>query len=451
MRVQPPLGKLVPEAKSPPGEEERLAALHEMDILDTPPEAQFDAVAELAAHICRTPMSLVTLVDRDRQWFKARVNFPVPESERAISFCAHAILDPETVMIVEDATADARFADNPLVVGDPRIRFYAGAPLVTRDGQPLGTLCVLDHEARTMEPAQTAALAALAREVSVELDLRRHLRRLGNVLKAHEAAKAELAETQLALEERIRQLTLASHELEAFSYAASHDLRAPLRAIAQLSALLEESSGGKLDDTGRAMLRRIGESGQRLSALVEGLLTLAHVTHKDLLHERVDLGAIAEDVVEELRVLAPERKVAVEIENGLLVDGDPRLLRTLLENLLRNAWKFTSRVPDARVKVGRSFEDALALGEPVIYVEDNGAGFPQAQAARLFRPFERLHGQGEFAGSGIGLATVKRIVDRHGGSIAAVGEPGKGARFSFILPAPPPRPQERVASSARGR
>src|SRR5829696_7252097 len=160
----------------PPDEEERLKVLKEHEILDTPPEREYDDITLLASEICGTPISLISLIDEDRQWFKSSVGFQESETPREIAFCAHAILDPFETMVVSDATLDDRFATNPLVTGDPNIRFYAGAPLLSKENHALGTLCVLDSEPRQLTPRQIEALQALARQLSMRLELRRTTR-----------------------------------------------------------------------------------------------------------------------------------------------------------------------------------------------------------------------------------------------------------------------------------
>jgi len=222
----------------------------------------------------------------------------------------------------------------------------------------------------------------------------------------------------------------ASAELEAFSYSVAHDLRAPLRGMSGYAAALLEDCGDRLDDAARGHLARIIRGSRRMGEIIDALLTLARLTRTELRCEPVDLGQLGRDVIEQLRAAAPERAVAFAVHGGLLVQGDPGLLRLLLENLLGNAWKFTARRPDAHIELGRQDDG----GEHVYYVRDDGAGFDPRLADRLFVPFRRLHAPSEFEGTGIGLATVQRIVRSYGGRICAEGAEGKGAMFRFTLP-----------------
>jgi light-regulated signal transduction histidine kinase (bacteriophytochrome) len=209
----------------------------------------------------------------------------------------------------------------------------------------------------------------------------------------------------------------------------SHDLRAPLRGIAGFTRLLAESQSGAFDASGRDYLGRVLAATDRMNELIDDLLDLSRVSRESLRRERVDLSALARDVAADLREIAPERRAEFCIADGLVAEADPRLLRILLENLLGNAWKFTSRKPLARIELARTREGE----EDVFTVRDNGAGFDMRYAHKLFGPFQRLHARREFPGTGIGLATVQRIVHRHGGRIWAEGEEGAGAAFHFTL------------------
>ena len=229
------------------------------------------------------------------------------------------------------------------------------------------------------------------------------------------------------VEARTRDLTRVNEELESFAYSVSHDLRAPLRAIDGFSRLLAERHGDRIGEEGLEYLARVRNAASRMGTLIESLLKMARLGRGGIKAVPLDLSRMASDIVAELRAEDPAREVEVRIAPDLRADGDQTLLRSLLQNLLGNAWKFTCDVPHARIEFGLT-------GEGEFYVRDNGAGFPPEYAGKLFRPFQRLHTQEEFAGHGIGLASVKRIVERHGGSIRADGRPGEGATFFFTLP-----------------
>ena len=252
---------------------------------------------------------------------------------------------------------------------------------------------------------------------------------------AFHAAEVEAAHkvTQMELErlvaERTRDLASANQELEAFSYSVAHDLRAPLRSIDGFSQALLEDYADKVDAEGRKYLQQVRESAQEMARLIDDLLMLSRVTRSELRRAQVDLTAIARSVLVRLQRNEPERTVELIISDGLIADADARLLGVLLENLLGNAWKFTSKRPVARIEVGARQED----GRPVYFVRDDGAGFDMAYAEKLFGVFQRLHSDAEFEGTGIGLATVQRIVRRHSGRVWAEGEVGRGATVYFTL------------------
>ena len=252
-------------------------------------------------------------------------------------------------------------------------------------------------------------------------------------ISARKIAEMTLKNVNQELEARVRQRTAeleaSNRELEAFSYSVSHDLRAPLRAIDGFARILEEELDEHMDDDARQHLERIRRASQRMSHLIDALIALAQLTRQSLHKETFDLSEIALQVIEELRAEEPERTVEVEITRGLMVTADRTLARVLLENLLRNAWKFSAREPVAKIRLHAERDS----DRRVFSIEDNGAGFDMAFAGNLFRPFNRLHDASDFPGTGIGLATVQRIIQRHGGLIWASSKPGNGARFSFTL------------------
>ncbi len=230
------------------------------------------------------------------------------------------------------------------------------------------------------------------------------------------------------VQERTTELARINRELEAFSYSVSHDLRAPLRSIDGFSFALLEDYGEQLDEQGRQYLQRVRKSSQRMAELIDDLLLLSRVTRSDFVRQRLSLSELAQQAVERLQLNDPQRELEVVIETGIEAEGDRRLLAILFDNLIGNAWKYTGRTARPRIRFGTRPGE----GAPVYFVEDNGAGFDMRYADKLFSAFQRLHGD-EFEGSGIGLATARRIVERHGGRIWAMGEPGRGATFLFTL------------------
>jgi PAS domain S-box-containing protein len=244
-----------------------------------------------------------------------------------------------------------------------------------------------------------------------------------------EQALNRTLEARVAL--RTRELTHANQELETFAYSVSHDLRAPLRTIEGFSRLLAERYTDAIDDTGQDYLARVRNAAGRMDELIGALLKMSRVSRGPLKLVPLDLAQQAREVVAELRANQPQRQVEVVVAPGLQAVGDAALVRNLLQNLIGNAWKFTSATADARIEIGG---EGGAGDQAAFYVRDNGAGFPAEYAGKLFRPFQRLHNQEEFEGYGIGLASVKRIVERHGGSTTADGAPGQGATFRFTLP-----------------
>ena len=246
-------------------------------------------------------------------------------------------------------------------------------------------------------------------------------------------AEQEVRRLNEELEQRVllrtAELEATTRELDAFAYSVSHDLRAPLRSLAGFSEVLLEDYADVLDETGRGYLGRIGANAARMARMIDDLLDLSRASRVELRRQPADLSAIAREVAGELREGDPDRPVDVVIADGLTADGDPHLIRLVLQNLLGNAWKFTGRRDDARIEVA-----AVSDGDPAVFtVRDNGAGFDMRYMGRLFDPFQRLHSSSEFEGTGIGLAIVQRIVQRHGGRIWAESEPGQGAVFSFTL------------------
>jgi len=228
---------------------------------------------------------------------------------------------------------------------------------------------------------------------------------------------------------RTQELEASTKELETFTYTVSHDLRAPIRVVEGFARILQEDYAERFDRLGHEHLQRILSAASRMTRMIDGLLALSRLSGQPMMHEPVDLTRLAESVIDELRSNEPSRRVSVRIQSNLQVDGDRTLLRIMLENLLGNAWKYTAKRPIALVELTRTGEGSAA----VYCVSDNGEGFDMRFADRLFGVFQRLHSESEFPGTGIGLATVQRIVVRHHGRIWAESEPGLGSRFRFSL------------------
>ena len=284
----------------------------------------------------------------------------------------------------------------------------------------------VDYLVKPVVPEFVRSKVAVFVELAKKNEL---LRRQAGLLQASEQAARGLA---AELAELVRDLEHKNRELESFSYAVSHDLRAPLRRIESFTRAVLESQAERLDQDGRRFLDRVRESSREMAQLIDDVLYLSRVTRAELREQEVDLSALAARVVERLRETADGREVEVHIRPGMVVTGDGQLLRLALENLLENAWKFTGRRPDARIEFGVTH----VAGEPTYFVRDNGAGFDMAYVGRLFGPFQRLHLADEFPGSGIGLATVQRIIHRLGGRVWAEGVVGQGATFHFTLGRP---------------
>ena len=328
----------------------------------------------------------------------------------------------------------------------------------------LNILDDFDAEKARMEGTQRAVLNILEDSVGEKTQLEAAQRSMLNILDDFSEEKTRLEETQRAvlnilddfeteknkvgvanqqlekeIDERKRvetqvqgvntELLAANKELEAFSYSVSHDLRAPLRGIDGFSLALLEDYGDKLDEDGRDYLHRVRAATQRMGTLIDDLLNLARVTRTEMRLEKADLGVIARSVAAELKRTQPDRKAQFQIEERLDTFVDSHLIRITLENLLGNAWKFTSKREVACIEFGRTDCD----GRPAYYVRDNGAGFDPAYAERLFGAFQRLHDSSDFPGTGVGLATVQRIIHRHGGRIWAESAVDQGATFYFTL------------------
>jgi signal transduction histidine kinase len=386
-------------APLPPSEPERLADLDAYDILDSDPEEAFDDIAALASQLFGAPIALVNLIDAKRMWTKAAVGIEGGTSTpREDAFCPHAISAPDGTLVVEDALEDVRFARNPFVLGEAGVRFYAGSSIRSSSGQPIGTVCVVDTEPRTIRADQLEALRALSRLATQQLELRRLLaqeRRLVGDLRELDRQKAE------------------------FVAVVAHDLRTPLTSIRGYAELLR--SGGVAAKTA---LDSIERGASQLLRLVDELTGTA----TELAHEHCDLAELVSAAAEVARLTATANGVTLEcdLEPAPLV-GDPHRLAQALDNLVGNAVKYAPRGTVRLVTRSRR-------GKAMLEVADNGIGVPAADVPRLFDRFFRASTSERFAGTGVGLAIVKSVVQAHGGRVTVESSVGVGTTFRVELP-----------------
>jgi len=301
------------------------------------------------------------------------------------------------------------------------LKTYVGKP-VTFGGKNVGVLCVVYQEDRVPSEEDEKLMGILAGAIGIEEKRRR----------AEEEIRRLNADLENKVAERTAQLKAANQELESFSYSVSHDLHTPLMILEGFIRELKDRYADRLDDTGRYFLERIRNAGQRMGQLIDAILRLSSLPRSEVHRETIDLSRMVTLIAAELHQREPERRIEIIVEPDIFAVGDRRLIKIALENLMGNAWKYTGRQAHPVIEFGLEVKD----GNRIYFIRDNGIGFSMEAAERLFVPFQRLHDMEEFPGHGIGLATVKRIIDRHGGTIWARGERGKGATFCFTLPLP---------------
>ncbi len=400
----------------PLDEDARLATLRSYAVLDTPPERDFDDLAALAALVCQTPIALIGFIDKERQWYKARVGFGLAETPRVLGFCDHAIQQNGGVFVVRDTSADPRFARNPFVLGESNIRFYAGAPVVARDGAALGTVCVLDRRPRDLDESQAQLLDATARQVMAQLELRRAL--------AHERERT-------ALEEELRR---EGEFRERFIGILGHDLRNPLSAIAVAAHVLSHQS--KLPPAEREVVTRIASSASRMARMVDDLLDLSHSRLKGgipIAPRLCDLAEICRQAVSELELANPDRKLEFQVKgDGGRGYWDPDRMAQVVSNLVGNALQHGA--VDAPVRV------VLRGSGPGVQLEvgNQGPPIPEEEAENLFDPFRRGAlpdgASVPHRSLGLGLYIVHEIVTAHGGEIGVRSSQREGTTFTIRLP-----------------
>jgi signal transduction histidine kinase len=392
-------------AAIPENEQARIHALLQYEILDTEAEAVYDDFVELASYICQTPIALISLVDPTRQWFKATVGCPASETSRDVAFCAHAIHQSD-VFVVPDTLTDSRFVDNPLVTGDPHIRFYAGAPLITPAGLAIGTLCAIDREPRILSPEQITALQTLARQVVSQLELRRLTKELQQVLES----KNKLF------------------------HILSHDLRSPFNGILAFSqALADEAetlSREEIQDFSQTVLN----SAEQFMHLIDNLLQCTRFELGSLEYQpnTVTIDSVVGNVLTLLKGNAAQKKVNLVCETNPATEvfADSTMLHSIFQNLIGNAIKFTPS--NGRVTVRAADQGSMIQ----VSVIDSGVGVPPEKLAHLFELMagRSTDGTAGEKGTGLGLLLCKDLVEKHGGQLWVDSVVGQGTSFHLTLP-----------------
>lgn len=372
---------------------------------------------------------------------KTRVNLLVVDDDATKRFALRTILTPLDENIVEASSgADAlrqllrdEFAVILLDVRMPVMDGFETAQLIRQRPRseltPIIFVTALDQAETDMGRGYNLGAVDFIFAPVVPAILRAKATVFADLYRAQQELRRYRTQLESLVEQRTIALTAINRELEAFSYSVANDLRAPLASFDALSRQLLDRHGAKLDPQAREDLERIRQASQRMSSAFDGLQTLFRLSSGEIRREQIDVSALAQEIVREAQAATPGRKVDVTVEPGITVTGDQRLIRILLTSLISNAWKFTSPNAHAMVEIGSEVVD----GEQRVFVRDNGVGFDMIDSHRLFAAFQRLHTQSEFPGAGIGLATARRIVNRHGGRIWAEGAVGEGATFFFVL------------------
>ncbi|MBL7841638.1 MAG: GAF domain-containing sensor histidine kinase [Cyclobacteriaceae bacterium] len=388
-------------APKPANEQERLNALNEYHILDTPAERDFDEIAELASIICETSISTVTLIDEARQWFKAKVGLDTPETSRDIAFCSH-VINQDSVMIVPDASKDDRFHDNPLVTGNPDIRFYAGMPLVTPDGYNIGTLCVIDTKPKNLLPHQLFALQVLSKQVIKQMELRKKVFELERLNDTHRKLLSVIG----------------------------HDLRSPLTS---LYGLLELSEKYDLPpEEFKAKLPEVRQGFTAANSLLGNLLEWAtsQFEHNGIKRKIISLRYVVDQIIADNQQQFDKKNNEVEnlVDTTCQVLADEHMLRTVLRNLLMNANKFTNH---GRITISNAAVDTMTE----ICIADTGVGMDQLQVSKMFNWDKRTSTKGTSGerGSGFGLLVSQEFVEKNGGRMWVESVPMEGSKFYFTL------------------
>lgn len=391
----------------PENEEERLKILNSYKILDTLPEDDYDAIAKIASGICNTPIALISLIDKERQWFKSTHGLKESETPRNLAFCAHSILNPDELFIVNDATKDERFFDNPLTTEKPNVIFYAGAPLNTSEGFPLGTLCVIDNKPNTLNKNQKESLKLLANQVVGLLELR----------KKNEELKA--------VNKKVTQL---NEQLNNFAFRLTHDLKSPISGVNFLLSVLKEDHGKLFENTeAENYIDLITSRMAYMSSLIDEILEYSKVNTENIIYEEFNLEVILKSILSNIdfdhKIVLNSKDLNIDINSSKIG------FVQIFQNLISNSRKFSNK---DKVCIEVDFKKDKQFYH-FIY-RDNGPGIEEHYREKVFDMFETLENSNN-ENTGIGLATVKSIIERLGGKISLnEREDGKeGVCFHFYI------------------
>jgi signal transduction histidine kinase len=407
-----------PKPPKPANEIERLKALRSFNIIDTEPEEFFDKVTELASYICGTSMALVTFIEDERQWFKSKIGIDGKETTRDEAFCAYAIHQSDT-MVVSDPLLDDRFANNPLVTGNPNIRFYAGAPLITSSGHGLGTLCVLDSKKIELSSEQLKALDDLRDMTMKYMELQKRSKERAKVDR-----EMELMQERVGI--MLKEIDSKNAELQEFSKILAHDFRAPLRGIASLADWIVEDYADKLPDDVQEQLILIKDRTLKLNELLDSIIEFSKSQHQTLDNRPVDLLSVLQEVIIQNRV--PEHIQTTISGKWPTLKVDRKSIEMLFANLLTNSVKFNDKEKGEIEFSCQENESYFAVS-----IKDNGIGIREIDKQRIF-DFSVNNTGSAANGLGVGLPMVKRTVSVYGGEISVDSEFGKFMKITITFP-----------------
>lgn len=487
-----------PQAKVAPipeNEESRLKALARYKILDTPPEEEFDDLAKLAAYVCGTPIALVSLVDEHRQWFKSKVGLDATQTPRELAFCAHALWQPDKVLIVPNALEDERFATNPLVTSDPKIRFYAGTPLVTPDGFALGTLCVIDRIPRNLNPEQLEALQALGRQVISQLELRINVSQLERTITKRKRVEEALRTKNQTLKQTLQELRTTQSQLiqneKMYSLGQlvagiAHEINNPVNFIhgnlyhvsdyiedllslfslyqkhypepdVEIQQQLEDLDLNFIAEDLPRILSSMKVGTDRIYEIVLSLRNFSRLDEAEKKAVNIHDGIDSTLLILQHKLKATSAQPGIEVikyyGNLPLVDCFPGQLNQVFMNILSNAvdafenTHFSTKENAKTIKptitirtelISSNDEVTFAIGQPTsdlvrISIANNGENIPEMMQKRIFDPFFTTKAVGK--GTGLGLSiSHKIVVEKHGGSLQCFSKPGQGTEFMIEIP-----------------